>query len=136
MKKVTRENYANFMSKAIPLLTLAYFVQAYFYLEYAPIVLAKEVVGCLGVGLATIFIYYFVFDRYHQVVFHPTYMEIRFDPFKIHHECFYREIMDVEVKDAKSSYHHVLIHLKSGDILKLAYVDDAHSIRKYLLERA
>jgi len=83
-----------------------------------------------------LFIYYFVFDRYHKVLFHPTYLEIRFDPLQIHHECLYREIMDVKIKDGKKSYHHVMIHLKSGDTLKLAYVDDAHSIRKYLLERA
>ncbi|MBA2403485.1 MAG: hypothetical protein H0V66_01830 [Bdellovibrionales bacterium] len=134
--KVTRENYAKFVSKAIPLLTLAYFLQAYFYLEYAPEAVAKEVVGCLGLSLVGLFIYYFVYDRYHTVVFHPTYMEIRFDPLQIHQECLYREIMDVQIKDGKKSYHHVMIHLKSGDVLKLAYVDNAHTIRKYLLERA
>ena len=133
---ITREHYSNFMAKVIPLLTLAYFLQAFLYLRYAPTGLAQEVVGCLGLALVGLFIYYFVFDRYHKVVFHPTYLEIRFDPLQIHHECCYREIMDVKIKDEKKNYHHVMIHLKNGEVLKLPHVDDAHSVRKYLLERA
>ena len=134
--KVTRENYANFMFKAIPLLTLAYFIQAYVYLEYGPPGIAQEVVGVLGISLVGLFVYYFLHDHYYKIVFHSTYLEICINPLQIRHECFYREIMDVEIKDEKKSYHHVMIHMKNGDVLKLAHVDDAHNIRKYLLERA
>lgn len=134
--KVTRDNYANFMFKAIPLLALAYFLQAYIYLEYGPPGLAQEVVGTLGISLAGLFIYYFVYDRCYKVVFHSTYLEICFNPLPIHHECLYREIMDVEIKEENKSYHNILIHLRNGEVLKLAHVDNAHKIRKYLLERA
>jgi hypothetical protein len=134
--KVTRENHSSFMTKIMPLLTLAYFIQAYFYLKYAPDGLAQEVVGFLGLGLVGTFVYYFLYDHYHQVVLHPTYVEISFSPLQMQKECFYREILDVEIEDGKKSFHHVKIHLKSGEVLKLAHVDDAHNIRKYLLERA
>lgn len=134
--KVTREQHANFMTKVMPLLTLAYFLQAYLYLKFGPQGLAEEVVGFLGFGLVATFVYYFVYDHYHQVVLHPTHVEISFAPLQFQKECFYREICDVEIEDGKKSFHHVKIHLKSGEVLKLAHVDDAHNIRKYLLERA
>lgn len=134
--KVTRENHSSFMTKVMPALTLAYFIQAYFYLNYGPDGLAQEVVGCMGLSLVGIFIYYFVYDHYHQVVLHPTYVEISFAPLQLQKECFYREILDVEIEEGKKSFHHVKIHLKNGEVLKLAHVDNAHSIRKYLLERS
>lgn len=134
--KITRENHSKFMSKALPLLTFIYFIQSYFYLKYGPEGLSQEVVGCLGLGLAGIFAYYLIYDKYHEIIFHSTYLEIRFSPLQIHHECFYREIVDVEIKDGKKNYDHVLIHLRNGEILKLAHVDNPHTVRKYLLERA
>ncbi len=134
--KITRENHASFMTKVMPLLTLAYFIQAYLYLNFVTEeVLAREVVGLLGISLVGMFVYYFVYDRYHQVVLHPTYFEIKFAPLKIQKECLYREILDVEIEDGKKSFHHVKIHLKSGEVLKLSHVDHAHTVRKYLLER-
>ena len=136
LMKITRENHANFMIKVMPLLTIAYFIQAYFYLKYAPQPLAQDVVGCLGLALIGIFVYYSVYNRFHEVVLHSTYFEIRFAPLSIHQETLYREIVDVEIEDGKKSYHHVKIHLRSGEVLKLAHVDDAHTVRKYLLERA
>lgn len=134
--KITREYHAKFMTKAMPILTLAYFIQSYFYLEYGPQGLAQEVVTCLGLGLAGIFVYYLVYDKYHEVVFHPTYLEIRFAPLQLHQECMYREIVDVEIKDGRKNYDHVLIHLRNGEVLKLAHVDHPHTVRKFLLERA
>lgn len=133
--KITRENHASFMFKAIPLITLAYFLQSFLYLKYAPLGPAQEVVSCLGLGLVGIFIYYFIHDRFHNVVLYPTHLEIIFKPLQINHECFYREIANIEVIEAKRSFHHVIIHLKNGEILKLAHVDNAYNVRKYLLER-
>lgn len=123
------------MTKVMPLLTLAYFIQAYFYLNYAPYGLAQEVVGLLGLSLVGMFVYYFIYDRYHEVVLHPNYVEIKFAPLQIQKECLYREILNVEIESSKKSFHHVKIHLKSGEVLKLAHVDHADSVRKYLLER-
>lgn len=133
--KITRDNHAKFMTKAMPLLTVAYFIQAYFYLKYGPENLAQDVVGCLGLGLVGIFVYYLVYDKYHEVILHPTYFEIKFAPLQIHHECLYREIVDVEIRDGRKNYDHVMIHLRNGEVLKLAHVDNPHAIRKYLLER-
>jgi hypothetical protein len=134
--KITRKNYENFMFKAIPLLTLAYFIQAYVYLKYGPAGLAEEVVGILGISLVGLFVYHFLHDHYYKINFHPTYLEVCINPLQIRHECLYREIMDVEIKEKNKSYHDVMIHMKNGEVLKLAHVDDAHNIRKYLLERA
>jgi hypothetical protein len=134
--KITRENHASFMFKAIPLISLAYFFQAFLYFRYVPSELAQEVVSCMGLGLVGVFIYYLIHDRYHKIIVHPTYLEILFNPLQISHQIFYREIIHIEVIDAKRSFHHVIIHLKSGAVLKLAHVDDAYNIRKYLLERA
>ena len=134
--KITRENHADFMFKTIPLITLAYFFQAFLYFRYAPAELAQEVVSCMGLGLVGVFVYYLIHDRYHKMILHPTYLEILFKPLQINHQLFYQEIIDIEVIEAKRSFHHVIIHLKSGGALKLAHVDDAYNIRKYLLERA
>lgn len=134
--KITRENHANFMTKVMPLLTVAYFGQAYLYLRFGPEQLAQDVVGCLGLALVGMFVYYFVYDKYHEVVLHPTYFEIKFTPLQIHQETLYRDIINVEIEDGKKKFHHVSIHLRSGEVLKIARVDDAHTVRKYLLERA
>lgn len=134
--KITRENHASFMTKAMPLLTLAYFVQAYFYLKYAPDGLAQEVVGFVGVSLVGVFLFYFVHDHYHQIILHPHHMEISFAPLKMQKEYSYRDIADVEIEEAKRKYHHVKIHLRNGEVMKLSHVDDAHTVRKYLLERS
>jgi len=133
--KITRENHANFMTKVMPLLTLAYFVQAYFYLNYVPLHIAQEVVGCLGICLVGVFLYYFIYDRFHEVVLHQTYFEVKFTPLQIHQECLYREIVDVEISSGKRKFQNLKIHLKSGEVMKIAHVDDAQSVRKYLLER-
>lgn len=132
---ITRQNYANFMFKAMPLLTLAYFFQAYIYFKFAPPEIAKEVVVFLGLALIGIFIFYFIYDRFHKVILNPTSLEIRFDPLQFHYECSYREIVDVQIKSGKNNYHHVMIHLESGKVIRLANVDDAHRIKQYLLER-
>ena len=58
--EITRQNYANFMFKAMPLLTLSYFFQAYIYFKFAPPQIAEEVVVFLGLALIGIFIFYFI----------------------------------------------------------------------------
>lgn len=134
--KVTHENYAKFMFKAIPLLTLAYFIQSYIYLNYGPPRLAQEVVVFLGISLIGIFLYFYLYDHYYKIIFHATYLEIAIRPLKIHRECSYREIMDVEIVEENKSYHNILIYLKNGEKVKLSHVDDAYNIRKFLLDRS
>lgn len=133
--KVTRHEHSKFLNRAIPLLTVAYFVQSYFYLKYFPTQSTKEVVAALGLSLIGLFLYYVFYNRYHQVILNSNSFEVRIDPLQYHQEFSYREIVDVEIS-GKKAYQHVVIHLESGETIKLSNVDEAHQIRKYLLQRA
>lgn len=132
--KITRKQHEKFLYRAIPLLTLAYFLQAYFYLKFFPTPFTREVVASLGLSLIGLFLYYAFYHRYHRVLFHPNSFEVRIDPFQFQEEFSYREIVNVEVK-GKQSYQHVMIYLENGQKVKLANVDEAEQIRKFLLQR-
>jgi hypothetical protein len=134
--KITREKYAQFVAKLIPILVLSYLLQAYLYLRYAPSDISHDVVLLLGLALVGMFIYHGVFEHYHKITLHSNYLEVQFAPLKSLSSYFYRDIVDVEVERKLKAYQHVLIHLEDGSKLKLAYVDDAEKIRKFLLERS
>lgn len=134
--KITREKYAQFVNKLIPVLVLCYLLQAYLYLRYAPSDISFDVVLLLGLALAGMFIYHGVFEHYHKITLHSNYLEVQFAPLKMQNSYSYREIVDVAVESRLKAYKHVLIHLEDGSKLKLAYVDDAEKIRKYLLDRS
>jgi predicted membrane chloride channel (bestrophin family) len=133
--QITRNHHATFMVKVMPLLTLCYFIQSYFILKYAPLEMSRDVVAMVGLGLLSVFIYYYLYDRFHEVVLHSSHLVIRIAPLNIQHEYLYREIMDVEIQREKKEFGHVIIHLRNGDKHKLAHVDDASRVRKFLLER-
>lgn len=134
--KITREKYAQFVSKLIPVLVLCYLVQAYLYLRYAPSDISYDVVLLLGLALVGMFIYHGVFEHYHKITLHSNYLEVQFSPLRLATSYSYREIVDVAVQSRLKAYQHVLIHLEDGSKLKLAYVDDADKIRKYILARS
>lgn len=134
--KITRERYAQFVTKLIPFLVLSYLLQAYFYLKYAPSDISYDVVLLLGFALVGMFIYHGVFEHFHKITLHPNYLEVQFAPLRLFNSYSYREIVQVEVESKLKAYQHVLIHLEDGSKLKLAYVDDAEKIRNFLLERS
>ena len=133
--KVTRENHAEFMFKAIPLLCLAFFIQAYLYLAYAPTELAKGVVAFIGVGLVGVFLFYSFYDHYHRVEFHEEHFKISITPLRIQSEYFYRDICYVDIIDQYASIHHLMIHFKSGKTIKLSHVDNADVLRSYIFKK-
>ena len=132
--KITRKQHEKFLSRAIPVLTLAYFLQSYVYLELFPTQFTKEVIVVLGLCLLGLFFYYSYYHRLHQAHFYSQSFEVNFPLLQLVEEIYYREIVDVEIK-GKHSFRHVLIHLESGQIIKLSNVDNAEEIKKFLMQR-
>lgn len=131
--QVTRNHHSSFMLKVMPLLTVCYFIESYFFLKFGPVQTSKDIIAFVGIGLSGTFIYYYLYDLLHQVVLHTSHLEIRIGLVNIHHEYLYREITDVEITNIQKQFAHVIIHLKNGEKHKLAHVDNPNEIRNFLM---
>ena len=134
--KVTREKHFDYMFKLAPQLAAAYFVQAYFYLNYGPEQLAKEIVVTLGVGLILLVLGFYLHDQLHNINLHEDYLEVSFSPLKIKREVKYRDIINIEINKNKKDFSDITIEARDGRVIKLLRVDNAELIQKRIYGRA
>lgn len=133
--EITRDNHLSYMTKLVPQLAVAYFIQSYFYLNYGPEILAKEVVGFMGAGLIMMVVGFYLHDKFHKVRLHDNRLEISLAPLRVKQEVFYRDIVNIEIKDNNKNFSDVIIESKDGRTFKLHRIDNPRAVHKRIYGR-
>jgi hypothetical protein len=133
--QVTRNHHQRYMARVTPFLILLYLAQTYLYQTLAPSPLSSDVTLILGVGLAALIALYYVYDHHHKIIFHPNYLEVKFDLLGIHQEILYNNITEVEVKKIKHQFAHICLHLRDGNQCHLHHIDSPYEVAEYITKK-
>ena len=130
--QITRHNHLRYMAKITPFLLLLYIVQVVLYRYFAPLHLRGDINLFLGIGLALIVLGFHFYDTHHKVLFHPNYLQVRFDILKMNTEILYQNIVHVEVKKKRHHYADIVLHQLDGTRTSLYHVDSPDLIRDFI----
>lgn len=130
--QITRNNHLRYMAKITPLLLVLYVLQAILYQKFAPAHLSSDMNVFLGIGLAFIILSYYFYDHHHKIIFHPNYLEVRFDILKMKEEILYSNIQTVEVRKKRHQFAHVVLTLRDGNECHLHHVDSPETVAEFI----
>ena len=130
--EITREKHMNYLTRLMPVLLLAYIVQSYLYMQWAPKDLAIDVSIFVGVGICLIALCFALYDHFHKVELHRHHLVIGINLLKYREEILYRNIQEVEVEVSKHAFYNVTLTLRDGTIHKIYYLDDVQDLKKMI----
>lgn len=130
--QITRNNHLRHMAKMTPLLLLLYVAQVILYQRFAPLNMRGDINFFLGMGLAFIILCYHFYDIHHKIVFHPNYLEVRFDILRMNNEILYQNIEHIEIRKNKHQYANMILHLRDGSECHLYHVDSPEIVAEYI----
>lgn len=132
---ITRNNHLRHMAKITPLLLVLYVAQVIAYQHFAPEAMRGDINLILGFGLAAIILCYHFYDLHHKIIFHPNFIEVKFDLLRMKEEILYQNVNHVEIRKNKHQYAHIVLHLRDGSESHLYHVDSPELIAEFINQK-
>lgn len=128
--EITREKHLDHMVKVVPLLVLAYAIQAYFIFQIKGPEFTKDCMVLLGLGLIFMILSFIVYDTKHHVQCFENHLMINF--LFYHHSINYHEITRIVLDDDKSSFSKLTLHCQNGKKFHFYFIDDGDKIKEWI----
>jgi uncharacterized membrane protein YczE len=128
--KITREKHLNYIGNLMPYLFMAYVVQCFLYLQFAPRELAMDVSLFLGIGIVLIALCFATYDQLHSVHLYKHHLLITIDLIKYREEILYSHIHDIAVNSSSHAFYNITLTLWDGRRVRLYYLDDVDELKR------